>query len=154
MKKLLLLAFTLFTGVTAFAQTADEIAIIQSVYGMDKRAVVTEQMKLNASEASAFWPVYEQYEVERKELGKRRVENIVDYAKNYQNLSDEKATEMLNKSFDIQSDFVKLQQKTFKQMSKVITPARAAQFSQIEMYLENAIRAKLGDEMPFIEHKH
>lgn len=153
MKKVLLLSISLFFSLASIAQNADEIAIIQSAYGMDKRAIVTEQMKLTPTEAEAFWPIYEQYEVARKEYGKTRINNIMEYAKNYQSLSNEKATELINSSFTNQMNIMKLQQKTFKQLSKAITPARAAQFTQIEMYLENAIKAKLGDEMPFIEEK-
>jgi hypothetical protein len=153
MKKVLLLSISLFFSLASIAQNADEIAIIQSAYGMDKRAIVTEQMKLTPNEAEAFWPIYEQYEVARKEYGKTRIKNIMEYAKNYQSLSNEKATELINASYSNQMNIMKLQQKTFKQLSKAITPARAAQFTQIEMYLENAIKAKLGDEMPFIEEK-
>jgi Spy/CpxP family protein refolding chaperone len=153
MKKVLLLSICLFLSLASIAQNADEIAILQSAYGMDKRAIVTEQMKLTPNEAEAFWPIYEQYEVARKEYGKTRIKNIMEYAKNYQSLSNEKATELINASYSNQMNIMKLQQKTFKQLSKAITPARAAQFTQIEMYLENAIKAKLGDEMPFIEEK-
>ena len=151
MKKILLLSLTLIFSAAAFAQNADEIAIIQSTYGMDKRALVTEQMKLSETEAKAFWPIYDEFEIARKEIGKKRIANIVEYAKNYQSLSNEAATALLDQSFENQSEFVKLLKKTYGQMSKAITPARAAQFIQIEMFLENAIRAKLGDEMPFIE---
>jgi hypothetical protein len=153
MKKVLLLSISLFFSLVSIAQNADEIAIIQSAYGMDKRAIVTEQMKLTPTEAEAFWPIYEQYEVGRKEYGKARISNIMEYAKNYQSLSNEKATELINASYSNQANIMKLQQKTFKQLSKAITPVRAAQFAQIEMYLENAIKAKLGDEMPFINEK-
>jgi hypothetical protein len=153
MKKILLLSVSLFFSLVSIAQNADEIAIIQSAYGMDKRAIVTEQMKLTPTEAEAFWPIYEQYEVSRKEYGKVRISNLMEYAKNYQSLSNEKATELINASYSNQANIMKLQQKTFKQLSKAITPVRAAQFAQIEMYLENAIKAKLGDEMPFINEK-
>lgn len=155
MKKILLLSAFLVSASFTMAQNADEIAIIQSTYGMDKRALVTEQMKLSQTEATAFWPLYDQYEADRKEIGKKRIANIVEYAKNYQSLSNEKATELVNASFSNQMDFIKLLKKTYTSMSKAITPVRAAQFIQIEMFLENAIKAKLGDEMPFIEQtKH
>jgi hypothetical protein len=151
MKKIILLSLSLFIAASSIAQNADEIGIIQSAYGMDKRALITEQMKLSPSEAQAFWPIYEKYEVSRKELSKVRIQNIVEYSKNYKAMSNEDATKLVTSALSNNSAQIKLQQKTFKELSKVITPARAAQFTQIEMYLENHIKAKLGDEMPFIE---
>jgi len=56
----------------------------------------------------------------------------------------------MNKSFAIQGEFAKLQQKTFKKLSKEISPLRAAQFTQLESFIENTIRAEILDAIPLI----
>lgn len=126
MKKIILLSLSLFIAANSIAQNADEIGIIQSAYGMDKRALITEQMKLSPTEAQAFWPIYEKYEVSRKELSKVRIQNILEYSKNYKSMSNEAATKLVNSALANNSSQIKLQQKTFKELSKAITPARAA----------------------------
>lgn len=128
----------------------DEVNLIQSVYGMEKKQLVSDYMKLTETEASKFWAVYDEYETTRKELGKKRIDNIAEYAKNYESLSDTKATELVNSTLAIHIAFAKLQEKTFKKMSTVISPVRAAQFIQLEVYLENVVRSEISDEIPLI----
>jgi hypothetical protein len=133
------------------AQTnKDEIALLQSAFGMSKQEMVKSFMKLTEAESAAFWAIYDEYEAARKEMGKKRIANIMDYANNYSKLTDEKATQLINNSFAIQSEFVKLQQKTFKKMSKQISPLRAAQFTMLEAFIENSIRTEIMDEVPLI----
>lgn len=151
MKKAILLSAFLLAAMILKAQpTVDEINLIQSAYGMEKRAIVEQYMKLTDAEAAGFWKVYDEYEVTRKEYGKRRVSNIVDYANNYANLTDAKASELIKKSLENQISFTKLQESTFKKMSKVVSAKRAAQFIQLENYLETVIRLNITDDIPFI----
>src|SRR5882672_949230 len=75
----------------------DEISLAQSLWGMEKRQIVTEYMKLTDVEATGFWKEYDAYEAERKELGKQRLLLIKDYADHYTTLTDAKATELVKK---------------------------------------------------------
>ena len=151
MKKMILIAICIVFAVASKAQSnTDEIALMQSAFGMTKQEMVKDFMKLSDTESAKFWTLYDEYEAARKEMGKKRIANIEDYANNYDKLSNEKATELMNKSFAIQSEFAKLQQKTFKKMSKEVSPLRAAQFTQLESFIENSIRTEILDAIPLI----
>jgi hypothetical protein len=151
MKKISFYVACMLIAFVSTAQShADEIGLIQHAYGMDKKELIAAHMKLTEAEASKFWPIYDAYEVDRKEYGKKRLNLIEDYANNYTTLSNEKATELLNTTLSNQTAFLKLQKNTFKKMAKQITAIRAAQFVQVEMYLENVIRLSLNDEIPLI----
>lgn len=153
MKKAILFVVLLASATVLKAQqqpTPDEIQLIQSAYGMEKRAIVEQYMKISEGEKTNFWKIYEEYEVARKAYGQKRVKNIVDYANNYATLTDEKAAELAKASLANQMEFTKLQQSTFGKMSKAITAKRAAQFMQLESYLETIIRLKISDGIPFI----
>ncbi len=151
MKKVLLFAALIVSATVLKAQpTVDEINLIQSAYGMEKRAIVEQYMKITEGEKANFWKIYDAYEVSRKEYGQKRVKNLVEYANNYANLTDEKAAELAKASMANQMAFTKLQQSTFNKMAKALSAKRAAQFMQLESYLENVIRMKISDQIPFI----
>lgn len=151
MRKIVVSALCMVLAFTSFAQSnSDEVALLQSAFGMSKQEMVKNYMKLNETEATAFWTIYEDYEAARKEMGKKRIANIMDYANNYSKLTDEKAAQLINTSFSVQGEFLKLQQKTFKKISKSISPMRAAQFTMLEAFIENSIRAEILDEIPLI----
>ena len=50
---------------------------MQAAFGMDKKAVVAEFVKPSPAEKDAFWKLYDEYEVKRKELGKQRIELLL-----------------------------------------------------------------------------
>jgi hypothetical protein len=151
MKKISFIAICMLFALASKAQTnPDEVAYLQSTYGMDKRQLVESHMKLTKEESVPFWKVYDKYEVARQKIGKKRISNIMAYSKNYSTLTAAKATELLNKSFEINTAFTTLQKNTFKELVKVISPVRAAQFIQIEMYIENILRTEIADEIPLI----
>ncbi len=150
MKNIILTAIIALTLTGAKAQNSDEIALVQAAYGIDKRQIVTQFMKFTEAENTAFWKEYDVYEAERKEIGKKRISNINDYAVNYDKLDAEKVKTLIHHSLDIQTDFAKLWKKSFDKMSKVISPVRTAQWLQLEMYLENSIRMEILDDIPMI----
>lgn len=145
----LLLILVGATAGKALAQN-DEITLTQSIWGMEKRQIVTDYMKLTGAESAGFWKEYDVYEAARKTLGQERIMLINDYANNYNNMTDAKATELVKKVSANNIAMEKLQLKTFEKMSKVIAPVRAAQFIQLENYLINSIRITLQDSLPFI----
>ena len=151
MKKIFLVALCAMFAFSTNAQTTtDEVAVLQSAYGLDKKQLIVEHMKFTEAESAKFWPVYDKYEAARKELGKQRINTIMEYAKNYDALTDAKATELITATLNNHSEFTKLQEKTFKSMSAAIAPLRAAQFMLLELYLENVVRMEISDAIPLI----
>jgi len=63
----------IFIGLISSAQaqdkSADNMEIVKEKIRTDKKLLVATNMQLTESEANAFWPVYEAYQVE---LGKLR----------------------------------------------------------------------------------
>jgi hypothetical protein len=151
MKKIYLIAICLVFAVASKAQSStEEIAFMQSAYGMQKKQLIAEHMKINDVQKDVFWKLYDEYEVSRKEIGMKRAKNIEEYAKKYDGLTNENSDAILKASFGIQKDLIKLWESTYKKMAKETSPTTAAQFIQVEMYLENLVRQELLDAIPLI----
>lgn len=151
MKKLILVAIIAVFAIAAKAQSnAEEIALMQSVYGMQKKDLIAKHMKIEAGQADLFWQMYDEYEVARKEIGIKRVKNIEMYAEKYENLTIEDANALIKASMEVQKGFISLWEKTYKNMSKSISPVTAAQFIQAEMFFENMVRQELSMDIPLI----
>ena len=73
MLKPLLFFLAIFTFSIGMSQgSQDELQLMQSLYGMDKRDIVSEFIELNDSQEQEFWFLYDEYEVKRKDIGKGR----------------------------------------------------------------------------------
>jgi len=151
MKKLILVAIIAVFAMASNAQSnKEEIDLMQSVYGMQKKDLIAKHMKLEAGQADLFWQMYDEYEVARKEIGLKRVKNIELYAEKYEKLTNEDANALIKASMDVQKSFISLWEKTYKNMSKSISPVTAVQFIQAEVFFENMVRQELSMDIPLI----
>ena len=150
MKKLslLIVAVALTLG-TAFGQ-ANEIEMFQSMYKIEKKAMLMDFLQLSEENAKVFWPIYEEYEAERVKLGARRIELIQKYSEEYETLTDEQADALMSESFTIRMKEEKLQQKYYKKVKKEMTALLAVQFIQFERFVRTSVDNKLNSQLPLV----
>ena len=148
-KGVLLIALLTFFSTFSFSQTnPEEIDYYQSIFGMEKKQAMTEFLQLE--ENDPFWNMYDEYEKERKELGKKRIEILNNYATNYLTLTDEKASELIDQSISQRKKIDKLIVTYYKKVKKGNGAKVAAQFYQLENYILVAIRMTIMEKVPFI----
>ena len=149
MKKYTLL-FLLIFSVSAFSQEA-YLELLRSDLKANKVAVITAAMDFSDEEADVFWPVYREYELELSKLGDQRVALIKDYAQNFDTMTDAKAKELVEKSFDLKKKQNDLLKKYFKKLDKVMPTTRAALFAQIENQIQMMVDLQIASELPLFE---
>jgi len=151
MKKLLLTTTFMMLCCFVFAQSnKEEIDMFQSVFGMEKKALVAEFIKLEGAQKDAFWTAYDSYEAERKALGQKRIALLNKYATNYATLDDAGTDEIVKEMITLQGQTDKLIVDYYKKIKKDSGVKAAAQFYQIEGYILSKIRATIMENIPLI----
>jgi len=154
MKKLTLIIAGLFAGLFTFAQSnTEEIDLFQSMYGIEKKAIVKEFVQPKAINREAFWEVYDNYESQRKVIGKERIILLEQFATQYEKMTNDESILWMKKIIALDDKQDKLIVSYYKKVSKVTTPIVAMRFYQLETYLITAIRYEILNEMPFVEDK-
>ena len=154
MKKLLFIFAALFLAGIANAQSnKEEIDYFQSIFGMEKKALVADFMSLDGSKADAFWKLYDEYEIKRKELGKKRIDLMEQYANNYNGMSAEVADKWMADVLKQGASTDKLLTDYYKKVKKVTDPVTALKFWHVETYILTSIRQTLASELPFVKAK-
>ena len=131
-------------------ESKDEIQLVQSIWGMQKRDIVNKYMQFTDSEKTKFTPIYDAYSNEYKTLGAERIQIINDYANNYTSMTNEKADELIQKLLKNNAAIDKLQLKYYNKIKKEISAMRAAQFMQLELYIQTMVRAEIQSNIPMI----
>lgn len=149
-RQLTLIVLTLLFSGTVFGQSMqDEIELMQSIFGMEKKALVAEFIKLDDAKSVTFWDLYDKYEVERKALGQNRIALLMDYAEHYDALDDGKTDELMKNIITQRKNIDNLIDKYYKQLKKKVGSLEAAQFYQIEGYILSMIRVDILENIPF-----
>jgi len=152
-KNILVFASTLFmlfvfAGTSQAQSNKEETDLMQSIFGMEKKAVVADFLKIESS--NPFWALYDEYETKRKELGKERITVLENYVQNYDKLTDAKYDEAIASMIKLRKSNDKLTDDYYKKIKKASGSKVAAQFFQIEAYFASQIRAAIMDEIPYI----
>jgi hypothetical protein len=152
MKRLLALtASVLLLAPLASGQSnKEEIEYFQAIFGSEKKAIVASFIELEGEAGDAFWNLYDEYEAERKELGKNRVALLEKYAESYQGISDEETDAMMAEMSKQMKATDRLIDTYYKKIRKVSGAKAAAQFFHLEHFFLAAIRVSILDSIPVI----
>lgn len=154
MRKLILGIILLLAGTFVTAQTTnDYMEIGRSVLKTEKKAVIAEIMQLTQQEGEVFWPLYNEYNEKMYVIGDKQVKIIMDYADNFENLSDVKADELWTAAMQVKGEYLKLEKQYYKKFKKILPVGKVAKYFQAENKINNLIDAQLAVEIPMIETK-
>lgn len=115
-----------------------------------KAEIMGAIMVLSADDAAKFWPIYSEYDVELTRLNDQRVENIKEYARRYNEMTDEKADELIQKSLAYQKQRAELLAKTYDRVKQAIGAVTAARFAQVEHQLLLIIDLQIASSLPVV----
>ncbi|RPH47321.1 MAG: hypothetical protein EHM85_20055 [Desulfobacteraceae bacterium] len=154
MKKIALLLVAMTIAFVTYSQSnKEEVDLLQAAFGMDKKAVVASFVQPTDLQKDAFWNLYDEYELQRKENGKKRIQLLEQYAKQYNSMTEEQADSWTTEVMKLQTATDKLISSYYKKIRKVSSPIVATQFYQIENYILTGIRMEILEGVPFLERK-
>jgi hypothetical protein len=138
------------TAAAALAVSTPFVAQAQSSYDeqqqliaqiqTDKRAIVLKAMALDDAQLTAFTPIYDKYQADRKLLMQRGADLVNAFASNYDSMTDDAAKGLLTDWFKLQDDEVKLIRDTAKKLDKVLPTTKVLRFVQVENKLNTLLR--------------
>jgi len=151
---LLLTAMLVAFGQAAAAQDqpANNMNLVHEKLKADKKLLVATYMKLSESEAAAFWPVYEAYQNDLKEIDGRLSALLQAYAAETRSnsLTDDRAKTLLAEWIAIENDDAKRRASYAPKVLKVLPPKKAARYLQIENEFRILMRYDLAVIVPLV----
>ena len=164
---LLALGYTVFAG-QAFAQDGagqtaqpvatrvgspsvdEEIAMLRSDLRSNRKQVVAANMKLSATEAEKFWPIYEQYINELVKINDAKYALIKEYLQNT-NMTEEQADSLAKRWVDVDGSVVQLRLKYIPIFRRALSAKGTAMFFQIDRRVQMMIDLQLASSIPLIQ---
>ena len=126
------------------------IELLRKGVRQQKAEIMGAVMVLSADEAAKFWPIYSEYDAELIKLNDQRVANINEYARAYDQMTDEKADDLIQKSLAYQKQRAELLAKTYDRVKQAVGAITAARFIQIEHQLLLIIDLQIASSLPVV----
>jgi cell division protein FtsB len=134
------------------AEKADLQTLLDALRA-NRKAMVAVNLDLTDDEAARFWPIYERYQKEMNALGDRLVAVIGDYSKNFRDMSNKKAVELVNDYLSIEADRLKVRRAYVDEFARSIPGIKVARFYQLENKIDAVIRYRLAATIPVIAER-
>ena len=127
-----------------------DLALVRRNLRAEKKKILAENVPLTETEATKFWPVYDQYAADMSKHYDEFYALIKEYAANQKTLTDEQAISILKKWSDIQVDVAQTRQKWVPRIEKVIPGRKAAHFFQIDRRLYALMDLQVASQIPLV----
>ena len=108
----------------------------------------TKKMNLTSDEAEKFWPAYNDFQSQRNDLQKERINNVRDFNQNGANLSDKELTEIgdnLANSFTKESEMA---QTFHSKLKEILPPDKVIRYYQEENQWKVQLLNQLQENRP------
>ncbi len=140
-------------NLTQQANVDEYIELIRSNVRQEKAQILGAVMALSAADAAKFWPLYYEYDNELAKLNKMRSDNILEYAKAYESMTDAKADALIATAIQYEKQRTELLAKYYPKMKNAIGAIEAARFLQVEHQLLLLIDLQLASNLPLVQEQ-
>jgi hypothetical protein len=127
------------------------IQLLRADLKTSKRTLIKESMQLDEKQAAAFWPLYNQYDVEQTKLGDQKLALIQEYAHDFLTMTNQKAGQLATRAMEIDDQRLALRRKYYDLMGKAIPTILVVRFFQIESQIQSVIDLQIASNLPIIE---
>ena len=126
------------------------IDLLQGDVRQQKAEFMGSVMLFSAQDAAKFWPIYSDYDTQLAKLNDQRIEIIKEYAQSYNQMTDAKADELIQKSLAYQKQRSELLVQTYDKVKEALGAVTAARFAMVEHQLLLIIDLQIDSSLPVV----
>ena len=156
MKYALSLVFILLFTTPVQAQSLSsevkaDIANSRAMINDKRNTALAFGMSFTDKETEAFWPLYRQYRTAMDNVGSRKLDVIIDYADHYDDMTQDKARDLLDRHMIYEEQALKVKQLYIEKFRLILPNTKVTRLMQIENRMDDAIALKLAEGIPLME---
>ena len=128
-----------------------DIDLMRKDIRSQKKQLIAQNLKLTDTEATKFWPIYDQYTAELVKINNKKYTVIQEYADRYGTLTDEEAKSLMGKWMDVDIAAAQLRARYLPIVSQAIGGRKGATFAQLDRRVSLMIELQLASQVPLVQ---
>ncbi len=157
-----IVTLTGFSAGRGLAQAADssaqstttpdqDLELLRKDIRSQKKQIIAANLTLTDTEATKFWPLYDQYTAELVQINNAKYDALKQYATNYNTLTDDKAVALMKQVIGVDKSVADLRMKYVPLFNKVVPGKKTALFFQLDRRLLMLIDLQLAAAVPMVQ---
>ena len=131
--------------------SSQDLDLLRKDLRSQRKQLIAANLKLTDTEATKFWPVYEQYVSELISINDKKFGLIQDYADNWGKLTDDQSLLFIRQWLDADIATAQLRQKYVAIVSKVLDGRKSATFFQLDRRIAMMMEMQVSSQMPLVQ---
>ena len=128
-----------------------DIQLLRQDLRSQKKQLIAANLKLTDTEATKFWPIYDQYVAELAKVNNDKYAVVKEYANGYGTLTDAQALDLTKRLLAVDSAVAQLRTKYVPIVNGVLPGVKTATFFQIDRRLTMLIDVQLASSVPLVQ---
>jgi hypothetical protein len=130
---------------------AQQLALLRKDIESSRKQLIAANLTLTETEATKFWPVYDQYGVGLMKITDTKIALIKEYADAYGFMNDEETDSLVSRWLDTDIAALQLHSKYLPIFRKVLDAKKTATFFQLEHRINMMIDLQLTSQLPLVQ---
>jgi len=131
-----------------------DVSLLRQDLRSQKKQLIAENLKLTDTEATKFWPVYDQYAAELSKLGDQKYALIKEYAHGFGTLTNDQALNLTNRSLALDDKILQLRSKYVPIVSQVLPGTKTASFFQMDRRITELLDLQMAAALPLVQEQN
>lgn len=110
-----------------------------------KIAFFTRRLDLSTSEATQFWPVYNEYEKKLDEVRRARAQHLRESVQNHTRMSEEELSDAAERFIELRTQETAIEREFHQKLLKTIGPAKLILLYQTEQQYKTFLLKKIRE---------
>lgn len=133
--------------------TSQDLDLLRKDIRSQKKQLVAQNLKLTDTEATKFWPIYDQYTSELVKINDKKYKAIQDYAQKFGSLNDAEAQSLARQPLEVDAAAAQLRLKYLPIFAQAVGGRKAATFAQIDRRISMMIDLQLASQLPLVQNQ-
>ena len=130
-----------------------DMDLLRKDFRSKRKQLIAANLKMTDSEATKFWPIYDQYISELIVINDKKFGLIQDYADNWGKLTNEQSLSFILQWLDADIAIAHLRQKYVPIVSKVLDGNKSATFFQLDRRIAMMLELQVSSQMPLVQEQ-
>jgi hypothetical protein len=146
-----LLSFPVYALNVDLADAQRTVNISRKMIDDKRNNQIAMFMTFTQQEKEKFWPLYREYRKAMAAVGDKRLAVIVEYANNVDNMTDPLAKKLLDRSFDVDKEFIRTKERYVKKFRRILPDIKVVRLMQLENRMDIAVDMKVAEGIPLMK---
>lgn len=131
-----------------------QLALIRQDIRSMRKQIIALNLDLSETEATKFWPAYEQYTADFGKIDEDRATIVREYSDAFGSVTDDQADDLIRRWLDTDIAAARLRQKYVPIVRTVLPAKKAATFFQIDRRISMMIDVQITSQIPLVQSEH